>query len=313
MAELDNDDFFNEVRKARILKNPIMEETIKSRYIRECLYDLGLFNIDYENLDEEEVKEKLNLVQSLLKGIKPFFPKGKRSYGMELQVSEKLLDIQSRLIQRLISIDTKNLISELETFPTSSPESKHLAASHRAELESKSPEDQQVIGGVVREDYSKSSKYLIGSEKAESSRSIEDKYAEEISEDQILENEWEEMKHQESHTHIQKLMESLREHSEELNRINQNKDKQQESYHERQKFEAEMLERKSKVWFRLLERESASTIIGGILLILIMGFHVISPFLKVTIPETLDNAFLIILGYFFGQSTAGGSRRSASD
>ena len=65
----------------------------------------------------------------------------------------------------------------------------------------------------------------------------------------------------------------------------------------------ELFERRSKVWFSLLERESAATILGGILLFIILITHVTAIFAKFPIPEILNNAFLIILGYFFGQST----------
>lgn len=65
----------------------------------------------------------------------------------------------------------------------------------------------------------------------------------------------------------------------------------------------ELFERRSKIWFSLLERESAATILGGILLFIILVTHVAAIFAKFSIPEILNNAFLIILGYFFGQST----------
>jgi Fe2+ transport system protein B len=67
----------------------------------------------------------------------------------------------------------------------------------------------------------------------------------------------------------------------------------------------ELFERKTKVWFSLLERESASTIIGGILLIIIVLVQAGSIFIRMRtpVPDIFNNAFLIILGYFFGQST----------
>lgn len=72
---------------------------------------------------------------------------------------------------------------------------------------------------------------------------------------------------------------------------------------ELERLKIELFERRSKVWFSLLERESAATIIGGILLLIIMVAHVTAIFSRFSIPEILNNAFLIILGYFFGQST----------
>ena len=69
------------------------------------------------------------------------------------------------------------------------------------------------------------------------------------------------------------------------------------------RLKTELFERRSKVWFSLLERESAATILGGIFLCIILVVHVTAVFSKFAIPEILNNAFLIILGYFFGQST----------
>lgn len=72
----------------------------------------------------------------------------------------------------------------------------------------------------------------------------------------------------------------------------------------------EMLERRSKVFRSFLEKESASTLIGAALVILIVIAHIVSFFRPIEVPLTLDNAFLIILGYFFGQSTNQNSNRS---
>jgi len=78
---------------------------------------------------------------------------------------------------------------------------------------------------------------------------------------------------------------------------------------ELERLKIEQFERRTKVWFSLLERESAATIIGGILLLIIIVAQVTAIFLKFSIPEILNNAFLIILGYFFGQSTNGTQKR----
>lgn len=78
---------------------------------------------------------------------------------------------------------------------------------------------------------------------------------------------------------------------------------------ELERLKMELFERRSKVWFSLLERESASTILGGILLLVIIAAHIIAIFSKFSVPEILNNAFLIILGYFFGQSANDKQRR----
>jgi hypothetical protein len=82
---------------------------------------------------------------------------------------------------------------------------------------------------------------------------------------------------------------------------------------ELERLKMELFERKSEVWFSLLERESAATLLGGFLLLVIVIAHVTAIFSKFPIPEILNNAFLIILGYFFGQSTNDKSRRKGGD
>ena len=92
----------------------------------------------------------------------------------------------------------------------------------------------------------------------------------------------------------------------------QSKEVEKEQNQERVKTQAELtrlsievFERRTKVWFSLLERESAATIIGGFLLFVIIVAQVGAIFwTKSPLPEIMNNAFLIILGYFFGQSTS---------
>ncbi|MBD2103593.1 hypothetical protein [Leptolyngbya sp. FACHB-261] len=107
---------------------------------------------------------------------------------------------------------------------------------------------------------------------------------------------------------LEKEVNELRDEAQRLRE--QSKEVEQEQNQERVKSQAdlaklniELFERRSKVWFTLLERESAATILGGILLFIILIAHVTAIFTKFSIPEILNNAFLIILGYFFGQST----------
>ncbi len=58
-----------------------------------------------------------------------------------------------------------------------------------------------------------------------------------------------------------------------------------------------------------LERESVSTIIGALLLVLITGTQIIATFTHIVTPQILDNGFLVLLGYFFGQTVAKASSR----
>lgn len=109
--------------------------------------------------------------------------------------------------------------------------------------------------------------------------------------------------------YLEKELNSLKIESQQLRE--QSKEVEKEQNQERIRSQAELtrlsveiFERRSKVWFSLLERESAATIIGGLMLMIIMFAQVAAIFwTKSELPEILNNAFLIILGYFFGQST----------
>lgn len=60
---------------------------------------------------------------------------------------------------------------------------------------------------------------------------------------------------------------------------------------------------RSEIWLSFLARESVATIVGGFLLILIIIILLIAMFFKLATPDIINNSFLVILGYFFGQAT----------
>jgi hypothetical protein len=64
------------------------------------------------------------------------------------------------------------------------------------------------------------------------------------------------------------------------------------------------LDRRAKVWLSFLEKESASTLIGAVILVLITICLIASLLIggKDTL-QVLSNGFLVILGYFFGQAS----------
>ena len=64
----------------------------------------------------------------------------------------------------------------------------------------------------------------------------------------------------------------------------------------------EVFERRSRVWQSFLERQSVATMIGAFLLVAMFVFIVISTVLGKRVPELVSNAFLVILGYFFGNA-----------
>ena len=73
---------------------------------------------------------------------------------------------------------------------------------------------------------------------------------------------------------------------------------------EREKLKAELFERRSRVWLSFIERESVATIIGSLLLVLLSCSLVTAMFIDVEPSDIINNGFLVLLGYFFGQITS---------
>ncbi len=81
----------------------------------------------------------------------------------------------------------------------------------------------------------------------------------------------------------------------------------------RRREEREAFRERWAIWKSFLERESVSTIIGALLLVLITGTQIIATFTHIGTPQILDNGFLILLGYFFGQTVAKASSRKGDN
>ena len=60
---------------------------------------------------------------------------------------------------------------------------------------------------------------------------------------------------------------------------------------------------------RFIENESVPTIISAFLVVIIVLFLLVFSLLRVTTPQILNDAFLVILGYFFGQAVAKATAR----
>jgi len=60
----------------------------------------------------------------------------------------------------------------------------------------------------------------------------------------------------------------------------------------------------SKIWLSFLAKESMASILGGLLLLAILTAQLIAIFHDLKVPDILNNSFLVILGYFFGQSAS---------
>jgi hypothetical protein len=65
----------------------------------------------------------------------------------------------------------------------------------------------------------------------------------------------------------------------------------------------------AKVWQALLTKEWVATIVGSLILVLFAGSVVWAMFSHTQVTEIVSNAFLVLLGYFFGQTVARGEHR----
>ena len=76
-------------------------------------------------------------------------------------------------------------------------------------------------------------------------------------------------------------------------------------YFEQQKFSPifeELTERRDKKSKYFQNRESMTTLMMGILLVLLTILIATAPFVKIQVPNILNSTFFIILGFFFGQA-----------
>lgn len=69
----------------------------------------------------------------------------------------------------------------------------------------------------------------------------------------------------------------------------------------------EIRERKWRLRKSLLEKEPVAVLVGGLLISVLTVSMVAGMFLHTQAPEILTNAFLLILGFFFGQTSSGAS------
>lgn len=75
---------------------------------------------------------------------------------------------------------------------------------------------------------------------------------------------------------------------------------------ELQKVVRDLRERRSKMRWSLLQREPIAVLLGAFLLVGFSIVMVVAMFTETEVPDVVMNMILLILGFFFGQSTAGG-------
>jgi len=66
----------------------------------------------------------------------------------------------------------------------------------------------------------------------------------------------------------------------------------------------DLFDKKSQIWLRILARESIASILGAIILFVMTISLIIAMFAEVQITNIVESAFLLILGYFFGQAVS---------
>ena len=100
----------------------------------------------------------------------------------------------------------------------------------------------------------------------------------------------------------------LQEQRESIEKLDQEKMQvevaQAEALERQQRLKIEISERRSAIYKSFLERESVASMVGAISLLALGLTLIIAMFTHVTTSDVVANAFLLILGYFFGQATA---------
>jgi hypothetical protein len=119
-----------------------------------------------------------------------------------------------------------------------------------------------------------------------------------------------------------RLIKTIDQRSEEQREARLNLDREQahldaarsEAQEREQRLKIEIRERRSAIYRSFLERESVASVVGAMLLLAFGATLIIAMFTHAATSVVITNAFLLILGYFFGQATTHDrARRSAED
>ncbi|TDW49877.1 hypothetical protein EV144_102305 [Flavobacterium sp. 270] len=66
----------------------------------------------------------------------------------------------------------------------------------------------------------------------------------------------------------------------------------------------DIFDKKSQIWLKILAKESIASILGGVILFIMTVSLLVSMFIGIKTTSIIENAFLLILGYFFGQAVS---------
>ncbi|MFD9128346.1 hypothetical protein [Kitasatospora sp. NPDC059571] len=101
-----------------------------------------------------------------------------------------------------------------------------------------------------------------------------------------------------------------RERSEQLERELKSVDQTAVARTEQMRLNVELKERRSKIYKSLLERDTVAGAIGPVLLFMLAGSLVVAMFTHTPFSSAVSDSFLLILGYFFGQTTSQKTERT---
>ena len=109
---------------------------------------------------------------------------------------------------------------------------------------------------------------------------------------------------------VTKIEDMLRATLAESDKLEQSAARVDEARERSVRLQLEVAERKAAIRRSWLERESVASMIGAFLLLALGVALIVAMFIGTTPPEIVTSAFLLILGYFFGQTT---NRKEAAE
>jgi hypothetical protein len=113
---------------------------------------------------------------------------------------------------------------------------------------------------------------------------------------------------------IDRRFEEQRASLEELDRQKGEVETAQAAARERElQLQIQIRERRAAIYKSFLERESVAGVVGAVLMLGLALTLIIGMFVRLAAPAVIANAFLLILGYFFGQATTRDRGQQGSD
>jgi hypothetical protein len=101
---------------------------------------------------------------------------------------------------------------------------------------------------------------------------------------------------------VDSLVAGMEEAKKEARKIDEDEKESEKNFLAQEEMKIKSRESTSKIWLSFLAKESMASILGGLLLLAILIAQLIAIFQNLKVPDILNNSFLVILGYFFGQS-----------